>query len=119
MDLQNIDFDKLMKSYYKSKFLHDIQAKAVHSFLPNDIEDLEIKQKRLEILQQKKSLGIPYSSDDYEESVNEDKSFLQKDRQLMTVGFNWLYGKYKPLPDLTPFEKPEKMNFLGKMLKFK
>jgi len=117
VDLDGENFKDLLKEYYKAKFLHDLQAKAVHSFLPNDIEDLELKEKKLNIITKKKNLGIPLNDDDYELAVNEDKPFLQKNAGLMAIGLGFFGKKLtNNLPDLKYFNKPKKLNFFGKKI---
>jgi hypothetical protein len=119
MDLANFDINEAISAYYKAKYWHDIRERAINNFAPNEIEDLTIKERRLDILGKKKMLGIPLTDDDYETGVNEDRPFSQKNLGLMSVGAGLLTGQRKPLPDLKYFEKPGKMTWLGKMLNFK
>jgi hypothetical protein len=119
MDLENFDINEAISAYYKAKFWHDVRERAINNFAPNEIEDLDVKERRLDIVGKKKMLGIPLTDDDYETGVNEDRPFSQRNLGMMAVGANFLTGTKKPLPDLKHFDKPGRLNFLGKMLNFK
>lgn len=119
MDLANFDINEAISAYYKAKFWHDVRERAINNFAPNEIEDLDVKERRLDIVGKKKMLGIPLTDDDYETGVNEHRPFSQKNLGMMAVGANFLTGTKKPLPDLKHFDKPGRLNFLGKMLNFK
>lgn len=119
MDLANFDINEAIAAYYKAKFWHDVRERAINNFAPNEIEDLDVKERRLDIVGKKKMLGIPLTDDDYETGVNEDRTFSQKNLGLMALGTNLLIGKKKPLPDLKYFDKPGKLNIFGKALNFK
>lgn len=88
--------------------LNDLQNR----FLPTEEQSLDRELKKLDVVSKKRMLGIPLTDDDYEDAVNDEKPFLQKNLGMMAVGGSAILGRaLKPLPSLKAFEKPAVMNY--------
>jgi hypothetical protein len=126
-----MDSDSLLQStpqelialYYKTRLLNDLQNR----FLPTEEQSLDRDLKKLDLVSKKRMLGIPLSDDDYEQAVNNEKPFLQRNLGMMAVGGSAILGgALKPLPSLKAFEKPAvmtygpqpKLNDLGQIFKY-
>jgi hypothetical protein len=99
---------ELIALYYKTRLLNDLQNR----FLPTEEQSLDRDLKKLDLVSKKRMLGIPLSDDDYENAVNEEKPFVQRNLGMMAVGGSAILGRaLKPLPSLKAFEKPAVMNY--------
>lgn len=99
---------ELIALYYKTRLINDLQTR----FLPTEEQSLDRDLKKLDVVSKKRMLGIPLTDDDYEDAVNDEKPFLQRNLGMMAVGGSAILGRaLKPLPSLKAFEKPTVMNY--------
>ena len=74
MDVNQELVDKLLRSYYQTKFID-----YGFDYLTNRSENkLKRRELELSILSQKRGLGLPISSDDYKRMTNDDGNFYSR-----------------------------------------
>jgi hypothetical protein len=102
------DFD-YAGAYYKTMLAkHWMNELIGPKIFENEDDELNRKLTKLNIMEKKRMLGIPLTDDDYEKSVNENKSFAQRPMNIAAITTKTFAQNLtsKPLPDLRFFEKP-------------
>jgi hypothetical protein len=95
-----------MSTYYKSRIAAQIIDRVQSSYFPTEEQSLDKELKQLDVATKKRLLGMPLTDNDYEQAVNQDKDFLQKNYHLMGVGASALTKTARKMPELRHFEKP-------------
>lgn len=77
-DSNRSDIENAVGMYVRGQALHGAGSMLRERYLPSEEEQLRKKKLKLEIANQKRALGLPTSDEDYEDAVNNDKSFVQR-----------------------------------------
>jgi hypothetical protein len=89
----NPETDRIMTAIERRYMAAKLGDQALDKIWESEDESLDRKQKRLSIMASQKALGLPYSDDDYEKSINEDRPFTQ-------AGVVAAFGKHMASPQV-------------------